>query len=143
MLARDLMTRNVECLTPETTIALVARTMKLMDIGFVPICEGDRLIGTVTDRDIVLRGIADGQDMGNCTAREVMTSEVFWCYDDHTADEVASFMADQEIRRVLILDRSKRLVGVISIGDLAKRGEQEKAGEAIGSIAEAPRANAA
>src|SRR5688500_13397044 len=143
MLARDLMTKNVECLTPETAISLVARTMKSLDIGFVPICENDRLIGTVTDRDIVLRGIADGKDMRNCTARDVMTSEVLWCYEDQTADEVAAFMADEEIRRVLVLDRSKRLTGVISIGDLAKRGEEAKAGEAIGDIADAPPANAA
>ena len=72
-----------------------------------------------------------------------MTSEVLWCYEDQTADEVAAFMADQEIRRVLVLDRSKRLTGVISIGDLAKRGEEAKAGEAIGDIADAPPANAA
>jgi len=143
MLARDLMTKNVECLAPETAISLVARTMRSLDIGFVPICEGDRLIGTVTDRDIVLRGIADGKDMQSCKARDVMTSEVLWCYDDQTSDEVADYMADKEIRRVLVLDREKRLAGVISIGDLAKRGEEAKAGEAIGTIADAPPANAA
>jgi CBS domain-containing protein len=143
MQAKDLMTRTVECVTPDMQIQEVARRMKSLDIGFVPVCDSDRLIGTVTDRDIVLRVIAEGRDVKGCKARDVMTSEVFWCYDDQTAEEVADYMADQEIRRVVLLDRSQRLVGVISIGDLAKGGEQVAAGEAIGTIAEAPPANAA
>jgi len=141
MQAKDLMTRNVECVSPDTSIAEIARIMKSMDIGFVPVCDEDRLLGTVTDRDIVLRAIAE--DRNSCTASDVMTDEVWWCYDDQTAEEIADYMASHEVRRVVILDRQKRLAGVISIGDLAKSGEQVKAGEAIGDIAEAPPANAA
>jgi CBS domain-containing protein len=117
--------------------------MKSMDIGFVPVCDGDRLVGTVTDRDIVLRAVANDLSMATCTARDVMTQDLWWCYDDQTSEEIADYMADHEVRRVVILDREKRLAGVISIGDLAKRGEQLKAGEAISDIAEAPPANAA
>jgi CBS domain-containing protein len=143
MQAKDLMTPNVECVSPDTTIPKIARIMKAMDIGFVPVCDGDRLVGTVTDRDIVLRAIADALNMETCTARDVMTEDLCWCYDDQTSEEVADYMADHEVRRVVILDREKRLAGVISIGDLAKRGEKVKAGEAISDIAEAPPANAA
>jgi CBS domain-containing protein len=143
MQARDMMTPVVKCIVPGTRIQEVAQTMKSMDIGFVPVCENDRLIGTVTDRDIVLRAIAEGRDLQRCTARDLMTSNVFWCYDDQTEEEVAEYMANQEVRRVVVLDRNKRLVGVISIGDLAKRGDKIKAGQAIRDIAEAPPANAA
>ena len=143
MQAKDLMTPDVECVSPDTTLPKIARIMKSKDIGFVPVCDNDRLIGVVTDRDIVLRGIADGRGIENSTARDVMTDELCWCYDDQTGDEIAEYMAHHEVRRVVILDRQKRLTGVISIGDLAKRGEQAKAGEAIGDIADAPPANAA
>jgi CBS domain-containing protein len=141
MQAKEVMTKPVECISPEMQVDEIARTMKSMDIGFVPVCQNDRLIGAVTDRDIVLRGIAAGKDLKDCKARDIMTTDVFWCYDDQTADEVADFMAKREIRRVVIVDRDKRIAGVISIGDLAKN-EQRKAGETICTIAEAPRARA-
>ena len=112
-------------------------------MGFLPVCENDRLVGALTDRDIVLRVIADGKDLKKCKARDVMTDDVFWCYEDQTADEVADYMAEKEVRRVLILNRDKRLVGVISIGDLAKRGEEKITGETIRDIATAPPAQAA
>jgi CBS domain-containing protein len=135
MQAKELMTPHVECVSPDTNIRKIAGIMKS--------CDNYRLVGTVTDRDIVLRAVADGKDAASCTARDVMTEDLYWCYDDQTAEEIADYMADREVRRVVILDRSKRLAGVISIGDLAKGGEQTKAGEAIGDIAEAPPANAA
>jgi CBS domain-containing protein len=134
------MTRDVECVFPDMLIQDVARIMRSMDVGFVPVCKNDRLIGTVTDRDIVVRLVAEDRDLRNCRARDVMTEEVFWCYEDQTAEEVAQYMSTKEIRRVLILDRNKRLTGVISIGDLARAGEQRMAGETIRDIAEAPRA---
>jgi CBS domain-containing protein len=120
-----------------------ARTMKRLDVGFLPVCEKDRLIGTITDRDIVLRVVAEGKDIKKCTASEVLTPSVFWCFDDQSADEIAEYMSKQEIRRVLIRDRNKRLAGVISIGDLAKRGDESTAGETIREIAEAPPVQAA
>lgn len=143
MIARDLMTRNVECIAPGMPLEEAARTMKRLDVGFLPVCEKDRLIGTITDRDIVLRVVAEGKDIKKCTASEVLTPSVFWCFDDQSADEIAEYMSKQEIRRVLILDRNKRLAGVISIGDLAKRGDESTAGETIREIAEAPPVQAA
>ena len=143
MIARDLMTRNVECIAPDMPLEEAARRMKRLDVGFLPVCEQDRLIGTITDRDIVLRVVAEGKDVKQCRAREVLTPSVFWCFEDQSADEIAEYMSKQEIRRVLILDRNKRLAGVISIGDLAKRGDESTAGETIREIAEAPPVRAA
>jgi CBS domain-containing protein len=139
MQANEIMTRGVECIPPEMAIRNAARRMKALDIGFLPVCENDRLIGTITDRDIVLRVVADERDVDSCMAREIMTGDVYWCYEDQTAEEVAEYMSRREVRRVLVLDRNKRLTGVISIGDLAKGGEEQKTGEAIREIAEAPR----
>jgi len=143
MKAKDLMTPAVECISPDMQLREVARIMKSEDLGFVPVCQNDRLVGTITDRDIVLRAIAEGKDTRDCRVQDVMTPGVFWCYDDQTADEVAEYMASREIRRVVILDRDKRLAGVISIGDLAKSGKQQKAGEALRDIAAAPPARVA
>ena len=143
MKAKDLMTPNVQCINPGMSLQEAAATMKRLDVGFLPVCENDRLAGTITDRDIVLRIVAEGREATNCTARDVMTPSARWCHEDQTAEEVAGYMAEKEIRRVLILDRNKRLSGVISIGDLAKRGEEQKAGEATREIAEAPPARAA
>ena len=143
MQAKELMTGKVQCIAPDTKIPDAAKQMKALDVGFLPVCENDRLIGALTDRDIVLRAIADGKDVKKCKARDVMTDDVFWCYDDQTADEVADYMAEKEVRRVLILNRDKRLVGVISIGDLAKRGEEQITGETIKDIAAAPPSQAA
>jgi CBS domain-containing protein len=138
-----MMTTAVECIAPGMQLRDAARTMKRLDVGFLPVCENDRLIGTLTDRDIVLRVTAEGKDPKNCTVRDIMTPEVFWCYDDQTTNEVADYMSKREIRRILILNRSRRLTGVISIGDLAKRGDERKAGATIADIAEVPPARAA
>jgi CBS domain-containing protein len=139
MKAKDIMTTAVKCISPDMRIQDAAKEMKTLDVGFLPVCESERLIGTLTDRDIALRVVGEGKNPQDCKARDVMTSDVYWCYDDQTADEVADFMAEKEVRRVLILNRNKRLAGVISIGDLSKaRGEQEKAGKTLKEIAEAP-----
>jgi CBS domain-containing protein len=144
MQVKDMMTSKVECISPEDPIRDAAQLMKSLDVGFLPVLDDGRLVGTLTDRDIVLRVIAEGKDVQYCKARDVMTSDVFWCYEDQNVDEVADCMAEKETRRMLILDHAKRLVGVVSIGDLAKvGGEQQKTGETIKEIAEAPPASAA
>jgi len=143
MKAKDLMTPGVECISPEAGLQDVAIKMKTMDVGFLPVSDDDRLLGTITDRDVVLRVVAEGQDPRTLKVRDVMTPAAFWCYEDQSVDEVADFMSRKEIRRILVMDNNKRLTGVISIGDLAKRGHRSKAGEAIAEIAEAPPARAA
>src|SRR5437016_12018057 len=85
MQAKDLMTKNVECISPEMPIRDAAQKMKALDVGFLPVCENDRLIGALTDRDIVLRTIANGKDVEYSKARDVMTNDAFWCYEDQTS----------------------------------------------------------
>lgn len=137
---KDVMTRNVTCVAPDTALQEIARIMKSQDIGFVPVCQNDRLIGAVTDRDMVLRAVTANANLAGRAAKDVMTEGMRWRYEDQTVEEVADYMAAEEVRRVCILDRDKRLVGVVSIGDLAKGGSRIAAGEAIRTIAKAPRA---
>ena len=131
-----IMTTNVECVSPETSALDLARKMKTLDVGFLGICEKDRLVGTLTDRDIVIRGIATGRDIKTFTAADIMTHDVFWCFEDDDVKDVAQKMSDKEVRRMLILNRDKRLVGVVSLGDIS-RVEEEKSGKTLRDIAEA------
>jgi CBS domain-containing protein len=127
MKVQKIMTTNVECVSPDTDIQELADKMKTLDVGFIPVCENDRLIGTVTDRDIVVRGIAAGKDMTSQKARDIMNKDVFWCFEDQDIKDVAKRMREKEVRRMLILDQGKRLVGVVSIGDISKVEEKETA----------------
>jgi CBS domain-containing protein len=139
MKASEIMTTGVECIAPDTKVLEAAKKMKKMDVGFLPVCDNDRLIGTVTDRDIVLRVLAEGRPIRKTVARDVMTQNVFWCYEDDNVNNVARKMQEKEVRRMLILNKEKRLAGVISIGDIAKaQGEESMVGETVKHIAEAP-----
>ena len=122
----DVMTKNVQCLSPETNLRDLAAKMKEIDCGAIPICEEDRLIGMVTDRDIVLRTLASGRDPNSCTARDVMTSPIVFGFQDQDIGEAARIMEAKEIRRIAILNRNKRLVGIVSLGDIATRGANEE-----------------
>jgi CBS domain-containing protein len=124
MKVREIMTSNVECLSPEASLQEIAQEMKSLDVGFIPICENDRLVGTVTDRDIVIRAVADGVDIKMSKARESMSREVIYAFEDDDVKSVAHKMSDKDVRRILILDKAKRLVGVVSIGDISKVEEK-------------------
>jgi len=138
MKVREIMTANVECISSSMPIAKVAETMRDMDIGFIPVCENDKVVGTVTDRDITIRSVAQGRDPRLAPVSEVMTQTVFHCYEDEEVDSVALAMQQSEVRRMLIFDRQDNLVGVISLGDIAKAsGEERIAGETLGQIADA------
>jgi len=132
---RDIMTTNVECIAPDLTIQDTAIKMKSLDVGFLPICENDRIVGTVTDRDIVLRAVADGKD-GNTSAQTIMTKDVFFCFEDDSVEDCADHMKEHEVKRMLVLNRDKRLVGVVSIGDIAK-SKEKTAGKALKDISDA------
>jgi CBS domain-containing protein len=134
----EIMTKSVECIEPSTTIANAAEKMRALDVGFLPVCENDRVMGTVTDRDITIRSVAQGRDPRLATVSEIMTPQAFHCYDDDDVEAVGEQMQEKEVRRMLILNRQEALVGVVSLGDIAKaRGEQQLAGETLGEIAEA------
>jgi CBS domain-containing protein len=136
MEVREIMTSNVECLAPEANLKEIAEEMKSLDVGFIPICENDRLVGTVTDRDIVIRAVADGIDINTCKAREIMSREVVYAFEEDDVKSVAEKMCDKDVRRILILDKAKRLVGVVSIGDISKV-EEKVSGKTLHDIIEA------
>jgi CBS domain-containing protein len=135
MKVSDVMTRDVELIEPTQTIRNAARLMAQMDAGIIPVRAGDRLVGMITDRDIAVRVVAEGK--GPDTAiREVMTADVKYCYEDDDTNDVARNMADIQVRRLPVLTRDKRLVGIISLGDMAVSNGSGCVGEAVAGISQ-------
>jgi CBS domain-containing protein len=134
MKVREAMTRDVRLVRPDQPISEAARLMAELDIGALPVEENDRLVGMITDRDIAVRAVAGGR--GPDTAvREVMSREIKYCYEDQSIDEVTQNMGELRIRRLPVLTRDKRLIGILSLGDLAiDEGARDEAGEALGGI---------
>jgi CBS domain-containing protein len=116
----QIMTKNVHIVSPDDSVAAVARHMADNDIGFLPVGQNDRLVGTITDRDIVVRCVADGRD-GDMKVAEVMSADVKYCFEDEEISDVARNMGDIQVRRLPVLNRDKRLVGVVSLADAARR----------------------
>jgi CBS domain-containing protein len=134
MNVREAMTPEVRLVRPEQTIREAARLMSELDIGALPVHEDDRLIGMLTDRDIAVRAVADGLDP-DTPIRDVMSAEVMYCFEDQPIDEVAENMSEQRLRRLPVLNRGKRLVGILSLADIAIDEESEdEAWEALSGI---------
>ncbi len=119
MLVKDAMTRRAETIGPDETLQAAARRMKAVNIGALPVCENDRIIGMLTDRDIVIRGVAAGMDPVQATVRDSMTPQVVTCFEEQPLHEAAILMQEHCIRRIMVLDASERLVGFLSLDDLA------------------------
>lgn len=135
MKVRDLMTRDVFVARPNQTIRDVAGIMENIDAGALPVGDDDRLLGMITDRDIAIRAV--GQGKGPQTlVQDIMSPEVKYCFEDEDTGHVINNMADQQIRRLPVVDRNKRLVGILSLGDLAIVEGAEPAGEALVGISE-------
>jgi CBS domain-containing protein len=135
MRVADVMTRDVRLIEPTQTIRDAALLMAEMDAGIMPVREGDRLVGMITDRDIAVRAVAQGR--GPDTAvREVMTDEVLYCFEDDDTAAVERNMADIQVRRLPVLTRDKRLVGILSLGDLAMNDKAAKVGAAVAGISQ-------
>lgn len=117
---RDVMTAVVEWLEPHETVEEAARKMKALDIGAMPVCEGERVVGALTDRDITLRVTAEGRDPSRTEVGEVMTADVICADEDQDVLDVADLMKEHRVRRIPIVDRHRRLVGMVSLGKLAK-----------------------
>jgi CBS domain-containing protein len=132
----EIISRNVTYVSPQTTVMETAQTMRILDASMLPVCDHNRLVGTVTDRDITIRAVAKGCDAKHTPIADVMTEETVYCFDDQDADEAARLMREHEVRRLPVLNRERRLVGIISLGDLAAcDGNEEMAGEVLGRIA--------
>ena len=134
MKVSEAMTREVRLAKPDQSIREAAHLMAELDIGALPVEENDRLVGMITDRDIAVRAVAEGRGP-DTQVRDVMTSEIKYCFEDQTIDDVTQNMGDQRIRRLPVINRDKRLVGILSLGDLAIDGSaQDEAAEALGGI---------
>lgn len=134
MRVEDAMTPNVEVVAPDSPAIQAARLMRDLDIGALPVGQGDRLVGMVTDRDLVVRGLADGADPARLEIRHCMTPQVLYCYADQPVEEVAANMAEQQIRRLPVVDRNKRLVGIVALADISAATRPERAGETLREI---------
>lgn len=133
MKVSEKMTRNVRLARPDDTIRDVARTMAEIDAGAMPVAEDDRLVGMVTDRDIAVRAVAQGKGP-DTRVREVMTAEVKYCFEDEDIEHVARDMGKIQVHRLPVVNRDKRLVGIISLGDIALGEGAQPAGEAVAGI---------
>lgn len=134
MKVREAMTRDVRLARPDQSIREIARLMAELDIGAVPVEENDRLVGMITDRDIAVRAVAEGRGP-DTKVSDVMSRDIKYCYEDQSIDEVTRNMADIRVRRLPVVNRDKRLVGILSLGDLAiDATAQDEAGEALGGI---------
>ena len=137
MQIRDIMTRQVELVNPNTPLKEAARMMRDADIGFLPVGENDRLVGTLTDRDIAIRAVADGKDPNSAKVADAMTPEIAYAFEDQDSSEAAQIMSEKQIRRLPIMSRDKRLVGVLAIGDLAtKTGDDDVVGQTVQDVSE-------
>lgn len=133
MQIKDMMTRDVRTVPPGATLREAARAMADSDVGALPVADTDRLIGMITDRDIAVRAVAAGKGP-DVTVGEVMSPEVLYCFEDDDVDEVCANLAEQQVRRLPVINREKRLVGIVSLADLASDGAAAKAGEALEGI---------
>src|SRR5262249_21362833 len=119
MKLKDLMTPEVEVVRTDSTLQEAAARMKGINVGTMPVSDGDRLVGMLTDRDIAVRAVAQGFDPKTTRVGDVMTADVFWCFEDQDVDEAAKLMQEKQIRRLLVMNRDKRLTGIVSLADLA------------------------
>lgn len=131
----DLMTRDVRTLTPSDTVAQAAQVMDELDVGVIPVCEGDKLLGVVTDRDIVIRVVSRGLDGNTTTLADVMSANVRTALETDDVEKVLAEMSASQIRRLPVVDANQRLVGIVSIGDIAATGrDEEDVGQSLGEI---------
>ncbi len=134
MKVKDAMHKGVVWVGPETPILELARMMRDNDIGAIPIGENDRLIGMVTDRDIVCRAVANGGSLKKLTARDVMTPKIIYCRDSEELDDAAEIMEDKKVRRLPVIDQNKRMVGMLSLGDISHGASHKLSGEVIAAV---------
>jgi CBS domain-containing protein len=135
---RDVMTAGPVCVTPDTPVSVVAEVMDSDNIGSVPVVENDRLTGVITDRDIVVRAIAQGKDPRGMPVREIYSRDVIAVTPDDKLKDVVSIMADNQIRRIPVVDQENHLVGVISQADIALEAKEKTVGELVEEISKPP-----
>jgi CBS domain-containing protein len=130
------MSRDVSVANPNDSIQYVAARMAELDVGALPVGENDKLVGMITDRDIAVRGVACACDPQSTKVRDVMSKEIKYCYDDDSVEGIAQNMADQQVRRLPVVNRDKRLVGIVSLGDMAMHAKSKAPGYALRGISQ-------
>ncbi|MGO9545015.1 MAG: CBS domain-containing protein [Rhodomicrobium sp.] len=134
MKVKRAMHKGAMWISPETPLLEVAKTMQEHDIGALPVGENDRLIGMVTDRDIVCRAVAKGGNLAKMTARDVMTKGISWCREEHDIEEALELMQRNKIRRLPVINESKRMVGILSLGDITHAAPRELTFEMVRAV---------
>jgi CBS domain-containing protein len=141
---KDIMTPDVLSVGPDATLKEVAEMMKDINAGSVPVCDQGRLLGMITDRDIVLRVIAEGRDQSTIRAKDLMSSPIIYCFEDQSVDKAAQIMEDKQIRRLMVLNLDMKMVGILSLGDIAvKRASEVVSGEILERVSEPTRGKVA
>ena len=131
---KDLMSRDVQVISPDMSIQDAARKMRDGDFGMMPVGENDRMIGTLSDRDIAIRAVADGMD-ADTKVRDVMSEGIAWAYEDDSVEQAAKIMSEWQVRRLPVVDRDKRLVGIVALGDFAvESSDIQPVAEALSEI---------
>lgn len=137
MKVREIMTRDVEVVRAESTVQEAARKMKELDIGPLPVLDGEKIVGMLTDRDITVRAVAAGDNPMLVKARDVMTPGVTFCFEDQEVAEAARIMKEKQLRRLPVFDRDHRLVGILALGDVAvQAGDDRLTGETLEGVSE-------
>ncbi|MGE5268017.1 MAG: CBS domain-containing protein [Deltaproteobacteria bacterium] len=136
MKVRDAMHQKVEWAQPTETVQDLARRMRDCDIGSIPVGENDRLIGMVTDRDIAVRAVANGRDTSKLTARDVMTNGIVYCRDDEDLEDAIRIMEQRQIRRLPVIDDKRRMVGMLSLGDVSHSASRQLTGEVLAAVSD-------
>ncbi len=130
----EIMTAGVQVVRPDDTIRRAAQLMDELNVGSLPVCTGRKLVGIVTDRDITIRATAAGREPDKTPVSEAMSEDLRWCYDDDDTAKVMDIMRDVQIRRIPVVDRDKNLVGIVALGDIASRLDDEASGETLKQI---------
>jgi CBS domain-containing protein len=136
MRIKDVMTHEVEVIHPDATIEDAAAKMDALNVGSLPVCDGDRVLGIITDRDITVRATAAGGNPSATRTRDVMTTGIKYCFEDQDVGEAAEMMREAQIRRLIVLNRNKRLVGIVALGDLAVDTDERLAGRTLKQVSE-------
>jgi len=137
MLLKEIMTHNVEVVSPSDSLEQAAQKMAELNVGPLPVCEGNRIVGMITDRDITVRATAAGCDPKTTLVGDAMSQDIISCYEDQDVQEAARLMKEKQIRRLLVVNRANELVGIVSLGDLAtEAGDQGQPGEVLKKVSE-------
>ena len=134
MKVKDMMHKGAEYVAPNAKLETIAKKMRDYDIGSIPVCEGGKILGMVTDRDIAIRALANGKDVSKLEAKDVMSKDVIFCRDTEEAEDAIRIMEDNQIRRLPVLNDAKQLIGMVSLGDISHALSQDLTGEVTRAV---------